>query len=182
MAQKFKQSLFTMISLAAFAGAAEAHVGHGSTVGFTSGLTHPLSGFDHILAMLAVGLIAARLGGKALWAVPAAFVGMMVVGGALGMNGFELPYVELGIIASVIALGAAATLNFRSPLWAATGLAGFFALFHGHAHGAEMPLADSGVTYAMGFVVATALLHGLGLALGIAMNRVAKAGAQPLQG
>ena len=171
MAKKFTQTVFTLLALAGFTGAAEAHTGHGSTIGFMHGFLHPLSGLDHMLAMVAVGLFAARLGGKAFWAVPLAFVAMMVVGGAMGMNGFGLPYVEIGIAASVIVLGAAVALDFNLPISAAMGLVGFFALFHGHAHGSEMPLAASGLTYGLGFVIATALLHGAGLGLGFAISQ-----------
>ncbi|MBG1232262.1 HupE/UreJ family protein [Aestuariivirga litoralis] len=149
------------------AGAAEAHVGVGSTMGFTHGFMHPLSGLDHLLAMVAVGLFAARLGGKALYLVPAAFVAMMGVGGVLGINGVTVPFVEFGIAASVIVLGAAVALDFSLPTAAAMALVGFFAVFHGHAHGAEMPLAASGVTYGIGFIAATALLHVAGIALGL---------------
>ena len=171
MAKKFTQTVFTLLALAGFTGAAEAHTGVGHTIGFMHGFLHPLSGLDHMLAMVAVGLFAARLGGKAFWAVPLAFVAMMVVGGAMGMNGFALPYVEIGIAASVIVLGAAVALDFSLPISAAMGLVGFFAVFHGHAHGSEMPLAVSGLTYGLGFVIATALLHGAGLGLGFAISQ-----------
>ena len=171
MAKKFTQTVFTLLALAGFTGAAEAHTGVGHTIGFMHGFLHPLSGLDHMLAMVAVGLFAARLGGKALWMVPAAFVAMMVVGGAMGMNGFALPYVEIGIAASVIVLGAAVALVFSLPISAAMGLVGFFAVFHGHAHGSEMPLDVSGLTYGLGFVIATALLHCAGLGLGFAISQ-----------
>lgn len=173
MANGMKHSIFTLIALVALTGAAEAHVGVSSTVGFMHGLTHPLSGLDHILAMTAVGLFAARLGGKALWLVPAAFVFMMAVGGAMGISGLSLPGVELGIAASVIVLGAAVALDFSLPVSFAMGLAGFFALFHGHAHGSEMPLEASGFTYGVGFILATALLHLFGIALGLVIARIA---------
>ena len=171
MARKLIQILSTLAAFSAFTGIAEAHTGHGSTMGFTAGLLHPLSGLDHMLAMVAVGLFAARLGGKAFWAVPLAFVGMMIVGGALALNGIGLPYVEIGIAASVIVLGAAVALDFNLPVSAAMGLAGFFSLFHGHAHGAEMPVTASGVTYGLGFVMATALLHSAGLGLGLLASK-----------
>ena len=173
MAKRLTQSILTVFALTAITGTAEAHVGVGSTVGFMHGFMHPLSGFDHMLAMTAVGLFAARLGGKALWLVPAAFVCMMAVGGAMGMSGLGLPDVELGIAASVIVLGAAVALDFSLPVSAAMGLVGFFALFHGHAHGAEMPLEASGFTYGLGFTLATALLHVFGIALGLLIARIA---------
>ena len=171
MAKKLIQTVFTLLALAGFAGVAEAHTGVGHTIGFMHGFLHPLSGLDHILAMIAVGLFAAQLGGKAFWAVPLAFVAMMVVGGALGMNGIGMPYVEFGIAASVIVLGAAVALDFNLPVSAAMGLIGFFAVFHGHAHGAELPVDAAAFTYGMGFVIATALLHCAGLGLGLAISR-----------
>ncbi|MEP6826702.1 MAG: HupE/UreJ family protein [Aestuariivirga sp.] len=171
MAKTLTRTVFTLLALAGFTAGAEAHTGHGSTIGFMHGFLHPLSGLDHVLAMVAVGLFAVRLGGKALWMVPAAFVGMMIVGGAMGMNGMGLPGVEFGIAASVIVLGAAVALDFNLPTSLAMGLVGFFALFHGHAHGAEMPLEASGFTYGIGFVIATALLHCAGLGLGHSISR-----------
>ena len=173
MANGMKHSIYTLLALVALTGAAEAHVGVGSTVGFMHGFMHPLSGLDHMLAMTAVGLFAARLGGKALWLVPAAFVFMMAVGGAVGMSGLGLPGVELGIASSVIVLGAAVALDFSLPTSLAMGLVGFFALFHGHAHGAEMPIEASGFTYGLGFTFATALLHGFGVVLGLLIARIA---------
>ncbi len=168
MAKRLIQMVSTAIALIALTATAEAHVGVGSTAGFLHGFMHPLSGLDHVLAMIAVGCFAARLGGKALWLVPAAFVCMMLVGGAMGISGMSLPGVEIGIAASVIVLGAATALDFALPTSLAMGLVGFFAVFHGHAHGAEMPLEVSWLTYGMGFTLATALLHGFGLALGLA--------------
>ncbi len=166
---RLNKLIFAGLALAGMAQVAEAHTGVGNTIGFTHGFLHPLSGIDHVLAMVAVGLFAARLGGKALYLVPAAFVAMMAVGGILGMNGLSLPFVEFGIAASVIVLGAAVALDFSLPVSGAMALAGFFALFHGHAHGSEMPLAASGVTYGLGFVAATVLLHAVGVALGFAV-------------
>ena len=121
--------------------------------------------------MVAVGLFAARIGGKALWLVPGAFVAMMAAGGFLGISGIEVPFAEIGIAASVIVLGAAVALQANLSTVAAMALAGFFAVFHGHAHGAEMPTAASGVTYALGFILSTALLHGAGVGLGLGAAR-----------
>lgn len=146
---------------------AQAHPGHGDIRGFTGGFSHPLSGLDHILAMVAVGLWAAQLGGRALWAVPASFVGFMVVGGALGMAGVHLPMVETGILVSILVLGLLIAAAVRLPAVAGMGIVGLFALFHGHAHGTELPAAATGVLYACGFIVATALLHACGIALGL---------------
>lgn len=153
--------------------AAEAHTGVGSTQGFTHGFSHPLIGVDHILAMVAVGMFAAHLGGRALWLVPTCFVAMMAVGGTLGITGVELPYVEIGIALSVIVLGALVALQTSMPTSIAMGIVGFFALFHGHAHGAEMPTDASGLSYAVGFMLATALLHVAGIVLGLGLARLA---------
>ncbi|GAB2179104.1 HupE/UreJ family protein [Dongia sp. agr-C8] len=151
--------------------AAWAHVGAGSTAGFVHGFVHPVTGVDHVLAMVAVGMFAANLGGRALWAVPLSFVSVMAVGGALGIAGIGLPFVEAGIAASVMILGLAVALQWKWPVAAAMALVGIFAVFHGHAHGAEMPHGASGLEYGLGFVLATALLHGVGLGLGIGIAR-----------
>jgi urease accessory protein len=144
-----------------------ARPGHEGAPGFVHGFLHPLGGLDHILAMVAVGLFAARLGGRALWLVPASFVVTMAVAGVAGMTGFALPYVEAGIALSILVLGAAIALEMTMPVAAAMGLVAFFAVFHGHAHGAEMPETMSGLAYGGGFVVATAALHALGIGLGL---------------
>jgi urease accessory protein len=151
--------------------AALAHPGHGAD-GFAHGFAHPLGGLDHVLAMVAVGLYAALLGGRALWLIPAAFVGMMAVGGALGVAGIALPFTEVAIALSVVALGLAITLRAEVPVIVAMALAGAFAIFHGHAHGAEMPVDTAGLSYATGFLFATALLHGAGIALGLTAGRL----------
>lgn len=148
-----------------------AHTGVGATHGFWHGFSHPLTGLDHILAMVMVGVFAFQLGGRAVWAVPAAFVGVMAVGGALGVAGIPLPFVELGIALSVIVLGAVVALNLRAPVAAAMALVGFFALFHGHAHGAEMPESAGGLAYGLGFMLATALLHAAGVGAGFGLAR-----------
>ena len=150
-----------------------AHSGHGDTSGFVAGFLHPVGGLDHVLAMVAVGLFAAHLGGRALWAVPAAFVALMAVGGALGMNGANVPYVETGIALSVVVFGLTLASGVALPVGLAVGLVGFFSIFHGHAHGAEMPANASGAAYAAGFLIATALLHGAGIALGMGAARLA---------
>jgi urease accessory protein len=150
---------------------ASAHPGHEGTPGFIHGFLHPLGGLDHILAMVAVGLFAARLGGRALWLVPASFVVTMAAAGVAGMAGFALPYVEAGIALSILVLGAAIALEMTMPVAAAMGLVAFFAVFHGHAHGAEMPETMSGLAYGAGFVAATAALHALGIGLGLFIGR-----------
>ena len=154
--------------------AAEAHTGVGSTTGFAHGFLHPPGGLDHALVMIAIGLFAVQLGGRAIWLVPLSFVSMMVVGGALGMAGVELPFVELGIALSVVVLGAAIAMGLHLPTAAAMALIGLFAIFHGHAHGAEMAESASGLAYAAGFVVATAMLHACGIALGLLLGKAEK--------
>jgi urease accessory protein len=157
---------------------ASAHPGHEGAPGFIHGFLHPLGGLDHILAMVAVGLFAARLGGRALWLVPASFVVTMAVAGVAGMTGFALPYVEAGIALSILVLGAAIALEMTIPVAAAMGLVAFFAVFHGHAHGAEMPETMSGLAYGGGFIAATAALHALGLGLGLAIGRTGEASSR----
>jgi urease accessory protein len=152
--------------------AALAHTGAGATHGFVHGFTHPIGGLDHILAMVTVGILASQLGGRALWLVPGAFVLVMAAGGAAGVAGINLPFVELGIAASVVVLGAMVALKVKAPVAAAMGLVGFFAIFHGYAHGAEMPDAAGGLTYGLGFMLATALLHIVGIGLGLAAGRI----------
>jgi urease accessory protein len=155
--------------------AAMAHTGVGDVGGFAHGFWHPITGLDHVLAMVLVGMLAWQLGNRALWLVPATFVLVMAVGGALGVAGIANPLVELGIALSVVVLGAAVALGVRAPVAVAMGIAGLFAIFHGHAHGAEMPVDASGLTYGMGFMIATALLHlgglGLGFLIGAAGDR-----------
>jgi urease accessory protein len=172
MARRLALAALTLLISAA---AAQAHTGAGSTMGFTHGFAHPFSGLDHILAMVAVGLFAANLGGRALWLVPLSFVAMMAVGGALGVAGMEMPLVEIGIAASVIVLGLAVAMQLNLPVAGAMALVGFFALFHGHAHGAEMPTDASGLAYGVGFVLATATLHLTGIGLGLGIGLLAKA-------
>jgi urease accessory protein len=144
----------------------------GHTHDLASGFVHPLGGLDHVLAMVAVGLLAAQLGGRALWLVPASFVAAMAAAGVAGMSGVGLPMSELGIAASIVVLGGAIALRLTMPVAAAMALVGFFALFHGYAHGLETPETASGLLYGLGFVAATALLHGLGIATGLAVGRL----------
>ena len=151
-----------------------AHVGVGETNGFTHGVAHPLSGLDHICAMIAVGLWSAQMGGRAIWAVPVTFVTVMVFGGFLGMMHVNVPFIETGIIVSVLAFGVFIAVAVCLPLIVSVIVVGFFAICHGHAHGAEMPGTASGIEYAVGFVLATALLHGIGIALGIGMQKISK--------
>jgi urease accessory protein len=145
---------------------ADAHVNKHEAAGFFSGLRHPVSGLDHIIAMIAVGLWGAQLGTPAIWLLPIAFPMVMAFGGMLGLMGIHLPGVEIGIAASAILLGMAVLLELRPKLALAAALVGFFAIFHGHAHGTELPPDESGLLYSMGFVLATGCLHGVGIALG----------------
>ncbi|PBB45113.1 protein hupE [Mesorhizobium sp. WSM3866] len=158
-----RTALATILFLAA-AMPAYAHVGVGTTSSFTAGFMHPLSGLDHMTVMIAVGLWAAMKGGKAVWAWPLAFVGVMVAGAALGMLQVPVPFVEPGILASVVALGLLVALAVDLPVSAGVAIIGLFALFHGHAHGTEVPENAGGLEYMAGFAVATALLHGIGIA------------------
>ena len=150
-----------------------AHPGPGAVHGFGSGFAHPFFGWDHLLAMVAVGIWAGQRGGRALWLLPALFVSAMAFGGGLGAMGVGLAGVEAGILASVLVLGVLIAASARVPLVAAGGLVVLFALFHGHAHGTEMPLSHSGLAYGAGFCAATALLHGAGILLPAVLRRVA---------
>jgi urease accessory protein len=152
----------TMISSAAFA-----HEGAGMAGGFVSGLTHPLFGLDHVVAMVAVGLWGAFLGRPALYLLPIIFPVVMAFGGALGVLGFPLPGVEIGIAGSAIVLGLLVALAARPPIWIASCLVGAFAIFHGYAHGAELPHAANAITYSIGFVLSTGMLHLVGIAFGM---------------
>jgi urease accessory protein len=144
-----------------------AHTETGAVTGFLSGLHHPLSGWDHILAMIAVGLWGAQLGAPAVWALPVAFPMAMAFGGVIGLMGLPLPGVEIGIAISALVLGGMVSMEYRPPLWIAALIVGGFALFHGHAHGTELPPGSHAMLYSMGFVVATGTLHGCGIALGL---------------
>ncbi|CAN7222219.1 HupE/UreJ family protein [Mesorhizobium amorphae] len=165
-----KRTTLAAILLLAAAMPAYAHVGVGTTSSLAAGFMHPLSGIDHMTVMIAVGLWAALKGGKAIWAWPAAFVGVMLVGGALGMLHVPLPFVEPGILASVVALGLLVALAVDLPVSAGVAIIGLFALFHGHAHGTEVPENASGLEYMAGFAAATALLHATGIAAGLGLG------------
>ena len=147
--------------------AAWAHIQAGEAGGFVSGLSHPVSGLDHVLAMVAVGLWGAQLGMPALWVLPVAFPMMMAFGGMLGLMGMPLPGVETGIALSAIVLGALVLGGIRMPLAAAVVVVAFFAVFHGHAHGTELQAGQNAVLYSLGFVIATGLLHALGISIGL---------------
>jgi urease accessory protein len=145
----------------------EAHVQSGQAAGFFTGLKHPISGLDHVLAMIAVGLWGAQLGSPAVWMLPVAFPMMMAFGGFIGLVGLPLPGVEIGIAMSAVLLGTVVARESRPSLAVAVLLVAFFAIFHGHAHGTELPKGQSGLTYSIGFVIATGCLHGVGIAIGL---------------
>jgi urease accessory protein len=141
---------------------------------FLSGLTHPVLGLDHLLAMVSVGILSAQIGGKAIWTIPATFVAIMALGGFLGWVDIGLSAIEVGIAFSVLALGTAIAADRRVPLVAAMSVVGVFAVFHGYAHGAEMPTVAKPVTYALGFMTGTALLHIAGVVIGDISQHYAK--------
>jgi urease accessory protein len=147
---------------------AGAHVPGAETGGLLSGLEHPISGLDHVLAMVSVGLWGAQLGAPALWLLPVTFPVVMALGGFLGLIGMPVPGVELGIALSALVLGAAILLQWRPPVAAALLVVCAFAIFHGHAHGTELPPGASGLLYSLGFVAATGALHLLGITAGVA--------------
>lgn len=166
---------FLLVAVAS--SSAMAHTGAGSATGFVTGLTHPILGLDHLLAMVAVGLWAASMRGRAIWSLPAAFVGAMLVGGVLGIAWGGFPLVEVGILGSVVILGLAiASRVSPAPVFAAA-VVGLLGVFHGHAHGTEMPLGASGVEYFAGFVVATVSLHLAGIGLGRVLDQAGWASA-----
>jgi urease accessory protein len=152
---------FLMIATPAFA-----HTGE-TAGGFLAGLSHPVFGPDHVVAMVAVGLWGAFLGSPAIWLLPIIFPLVMALGGVLGIVGVPLPAVETGIASSAIVLGLMVALAARPPLWVAAVLVGAFAIFHGYAHGKELPDGANAVAFSAGFVIATGLLHLTGIAFGL---------------
>lgn len=144
-----------------------AHIQGGEAGGFWSGLGHPVSGLDHVLAMISVGLWGAQLGAPAVWVLPVTFPMVMAFGGMLGLMGLALPGVEIGIALSAVILGLMIFREAQPPLWVAAVIVGLFAIFHGHAHGTELPAGQSGLLYSIGFVIATGLLHATGIAIGL---------------
>jgi len=156
-----------LASTALLPGEAAAHIVPGEAVGFVSGFEHPISGFDHVIAMIAVGLWGAQLGRPAIWVLPVTFPLVMAAGGFLGLVGVRLPGSELAIALSGLTLGAAVLLEARPPLVAAGALVGLFGLFHGYAHGVELPPGQNALLYSLGFVLATGLLHATGIAIGL---------------
>ncbi len=158
----FRLSFLVLLPLDAFA-----HVKGGEVIGLLSGMKHPISGWDHVLAMIAVGLWGAQLGAPAVWLLPVTFPMVMAFGGLLGLLGVPLPGIEVGIAVSAMALGFAVFREARLKLWLAAPMVGFFAIFHGYAHGAELPPGGNGLLYSIGFVVTTGMLHATGIAIGL---------------
>ena len=144
----------------------QAHIQQGQAIGFVTGLEHPWSGLDHVLAMIAVGIWGAQLGNPALWLLPVTFPMVMSLGAMMGLLGIPLPGIEIGIAVSAILLGAMVLGEVKPKLYIAAVMVGFFAVFHGHAHGTELPPGQSGLLYSMGFVIATGVLHGIGILMG----------------
>lgn len=166
-AHSFAVLLIVALALVTMPHSAIAHVEQGQAAGFLSGLRHPWSGLDHVLAMIAVGLWGAQLGNPAIWMLPVTFPMMMSLGAAMGLIGMGLPGVEVGIALSAVLLGGMVMGEARPKLAVAVLLVGFFAVFHGHAHGTELPPGQSGLLYSMGFVIATGCLHGMGIGIGL---------------
>ncbi len=160
-----------LLMLALLALPAWAHEQSGQAAGFATGLLHPVSGLDHVLAMVAVGLWGAQLGLPAIWVLPLAFPLVMALGGMLGFLGLPIPGIEVGIAASAIVLGTAVAFELRPPLVIAALVVGCFAIFHGHAHGTELPPGQSALLYSLGFVIATGGLHALGIGIGTVHRR-----------
>lgn len=168
MRQSISKFAFLLLLLP---GVALAHTGVGETTGFIHGFSHPIGGADHLLAMVAAGLWASQIGGKALWTVPCTFVVVMILGGFLGFFGIPILFIEEGILISVLILGVLIAGAFKFPLAYSVLIVGFFAIFHGHAHGAEMPVTVVAASYIVGFSLATAILHLAGIGLGILLQK-----------
>ena len=158
------------LSFSLFASMAWAHTGEGINTGFESGFWHPILGWDHVVAMVAVGLWGAFLGSPAIWILPVVFPLVMAFGGVLGILGMPLPYVETGIALSGVVLGLLIVFAAKAPIWVAALIVGIFAIFHGHAHGTEFPEQFNAYGYAIGFVIGTGLLHMVGVAFGALTN------------
>lgn len=166
-----RRLLLAAASFAASTAPAFAHLDPAEHGSLMAGFTHPLSGLDHILVMVAVGLWAAQIGGRALWVVPSAFIGTMALGFALAMAGVHLPFVEPAILASVVALGLLVAMAVRLETVACAAVVGVFALFHGYAHGGELGAAGA-LPFSAGFVIATGLLHIAGIGFGVSISRL----------
>lgn len=163
----FKVLAMSLVVLLSTLSLAHAHADANTvTGGFFTGFMHPIGGLDHVIAMVAVGLWGAFLGRPALWILPVVFPLVMAFGGALGVAGIPIPAIEAGIALSGIVLGLAVAFAVKPPLWVAAIIVGAFAIFHGHAHGTELPTATNPLVYSVGFVIATGLLHLGGILFG----------------
>ena len=162
---QMKYLWFFLLS-ATFSGAAIAHTGEGVAGGLISGFLHPIAGMDHVTAMVAVGILGAFLGKPAIWVLPVVFPLVMAFGGVLGLIGIPIPFIEVGIAASSIVLGLMIVFSAKPPLWIAAVIVAAFAIFHGYAHGTELPTAANALAYSVGFVVSTGLLHLAGIGIG----------------
>jgi urease accessory protein len=174
MKRNYSILLLALAGVLLMPGLASAHIIPGSSHGLHDGFAHPFNGLDHLLAMFAVGLWASQSQGRAMWMIPLTFVSVMVLGGILGLTGAHLPGIEFGIALSVLVLGVLIATATRLQLGWGMGVAGLFALFHGYAHGAEMPAAVSALPFSVGFVLATLLLHGMGIAAGFYFTKQAR--------
>ncbi|WP_415184065.1 HupE/UreJ family protein [Phaeovulum sp.] len=164
-------SIFIAVSTAMLADPSFAHTGEGYSGGLVSGFTHPILGWDHVAAMVAVGLWGAFLGAPAIWVLPVVFPLVMALGAVIGILGIPVPAIETGIAMSAIVLGLMIVFAVKLPLWLSALLVGVFAIFHGYAHGTELPVASNAFAFAIGFVVATGLLHLIGIAFGLLVKR-----------
>ncbi len=153
---------------------AAAHITQTGSGGFTAGFEHPLSGYDHFLAMFSVGLWGAQMGGRRVWSLPVTFPMIMVVGGIIGILGLPLPGIEIGIALSIIVLGLAIGAAWKPAEWVSLAIIAVFALYHGYAHGAELPMAADPADYAIGFVLATGFIHVIGVGVGLVLNPIWK--------
>ena len=160
------RALGVLVIFICFSGSLHAHTGEGVAGGLMSGFFHPIQGLDHVTAMVAVGILGAFLGRPAIWVLPVVFPLVMTIGGVLGLIGVSIPYIEVGIAVSSIVLGLMILFAVQPPLWVAAIIVAAFAIFHGHAHGTELPNAVNALAYSIGFVVSTGLLHLAGIAIG----------------
>ena len=170
-ASVYLTAIAVAVSLCVMSDVAAAHIVSTGQGGFASGFEHPLTGPDHFLAMFAVGLWGAQMGGRPVWTLPVTFPLIMVAGGIAGMAGVALSGVEIGIAVSIIALGAAIALAWRPVEWVPLLMVGFFAVCHGYAHGVELPRAADPADYAIGFVLATGMIHLFGIGVGLVLNK-----------
>jgi urease accessory protein len=167
-----QKTLKVLVLLLIIPSVAMAHTGVGDLSGFIHGFSHPMCGVDHLLAMVAVGLWGAQIGGRVTWLVPGSFVSVMIVGGILGFSSVPIPFIESGILASILIMGILIAGAFRLPTIVGVIIVGFFAMFHGYAHGAEMPVSIGAVSYSLGFALSTAIIHSVGIASGLGLRQL----------